>query len=58
MASGEGVSRRGRVSVRFTDAVPPWIDEYLILTKKTLIVSGVKLKKEYLIYFLNSPCLG
>ena len=42
MASGEGVSRRGRVSVRFTDAVPPWLDEYLALTKKTRIISGTK----------------
>ena len=45
MASGESVSFSGRVSVRFTDAVPSWIDEYLVVNKKTRISSGTMKKK-------------
>ena len=58
MASGECVSFRGRVSVIFIDAVPRWIDEYLVVNKKTRIVSGTKIKKMNLIYFRNTPYLG
>ena len=45
VASSESVARHGRVSVKFTDVVPRWIDEYLVVTKKTRIASGTKLKK-------------
>ena len=54
VASRDGVSRRGRVAVRFTDAVPPWIVEYLVVTKKTRIKNANSSTRKiwYLMYLL------